>query len=186
MPVFSPEINWIDPLLEELEFETPITRFRADTEQRQANRLTPHRKFSYLISALDPQEGALLEALVYGGQGIEWTVPYWRSSRYLPVARSAGNTTLAHDTTWLGYEIGESVLFWRSAYEYEASVLSNVSDTTLTFAALVANWSLSAPRPQVMPAFQALISPSMSADYVSKEFKTVRVEFDLKVEAYGD
>ncbi len=186
MAVFPLDANWTEPFGEDLEFETTIVPFHADTEAREALRLTPHRKFTFLVSAMEAREGALVEALAYGGQATEWTVPYWRAARYLPVARSIGNTTLALVTTGLGYEIGESVVFWKSPYLYESKILSGVSGTTLTFAALVKDWPLTTPYPWVVPGFQALLSPNTSFDYVNKELKTVRLEFDLKVEAYGD
>lgn len=179
--LFTPEINWQQALVEELEFETTITPSWGQIEQREALMDTPNRKLSFLVTPSDAREAGLLEALIYAGQVRHWWVPYWRSVLWLPAAKAIGATTLAFDTRYLGYEEGQGVMFWKDPYTAEVAIIEGVTDGGLVFSPLMAAWSATpgVNRTRIMPAFEGLMAPSLDLDYIERSMKSSVVTFDL-------
>lgn len=179
--LFTPEINWEQPFAEELEFETTVTLTYAQQEQREAIMDTPNRRFSFLLSTLEARESGLLETLVLAGQTRTWWVPYWRSAEWLPISRIAGQTTLAFDTRFKGYEIGQGIMFWRDPYTAEVAIITAITNGLLTFSALTQNWSAAsgALKTRIIPAFESFLSPTVDLDYLERSIKQATVSFDL-------
>lgn len=184
-PVFSADINWDDDFVEDLECETNIVVMHDDTEWREALLVTPNTRFSYLVTALTQREASWLEAFIYAYQGKEVWVPYWRSARYLATAKSIGQTTLAVDTTGLGFVATQGVMFWGNFFNAEVATLSAVTDSLLTFSALTQEWTLTQkPRVRVIPAFLAQMSVDQNVSYEDVDIRQAQLIFD--VSSYGD
>lgn len=184
--IFSPEINWLSPLIEEHEHETAIFIAYDGSEQRQSLMDIPHRRLTYSISALDHREAARLEALIRKVQGELCYVPYWRGTSYLnsPPAFSPGAKTRLYfdgDPTKLGFEVGEYAMVWKSPHEaFVSQVYWIFSDGILTEVDL---WQDPGPWParltKVTPAFLGQLAPETDLDYAAKFAKTTQVTFDL-------
>src|SRR5829696_7580218 len=112
--IFSPEINWVNPLIEEHEYETLLFSGYDDTDQRSSLMDIPHRRLTYYISALDARESGLLEGLIRKIQGERCYVPYWRGARYLisRVDTVAGDDLFIADPAAAGFETGELAMLF--------------------------------------------------------------------------
>lgn len=181
--IFTPEINWLEPLLEEREFETSLFIAHDDTEQRESLTDDPNRRLSYLITPMDVRESGLLEALVWGGQAIRFWVPYWRGARYLNANVSIGATVLQVDTRFAGFEVrpGAGAMLFRDAHTAEVVSLSSKTDSTLEISPTIGAWNGLVRRDKVVPVFWGRLAPEIDLDYVAKWGKVGRVIFDLEI-----
>lgn len=181
MVLFSPEMNWVNPLIEELEYETVIMPGYDGSEQRQALRDKPHRRLSFQVTALEAREAGLLEAFVRGAQTVPCLVPYWRGARYLRAAVNSLDTAVLVDSTaHAGFEVGQGAVFYRSPYEVEATRVTGIAAQELTVSRVIAKWR--AKQDRIVPAFAGLLSPSVSLDYAAKFAKQAPLTFDLDIE----
>lgn len=178
--LFSPDMDWQQPLIEDLEFETAITHYDGDTEKREGLTDIPNRRLAYLVSATNAREALLLESLIAAGQARMFWVPYWRSADWLPSAAIIGQTTLALDTLHKGYDDLHGVMFWQDWFHAEVVELTEVTDSLLTFDPLTSNWSATGrTRAKVVPVYRGLLAPSVGVSYLERSLKQAKVSFDL-------
>lgn len=176
--IFTPEINWSEPLTERFEHETSIFSSQGERERRASYRDLPHRRFNYLVTAGEAQEAGFLESLIYWHQDKLLWIPYWRGEQYLGVNRSIGQTSLAINTVGRGFIVGGGVMFWHSFLKAEVAVVTAVATNLLSFSALTRAWK---DNDKVMPAFLGYVAPTEDLDYANREIKLVRVTADLVV-----
>ena len=152
--IFTPEINWLNPLVEEHEFETPIFVSHDGSEQRQSLMNVPHRRLTYNISALDYREAARLEGLIRRVQGEPCYVPYWRGARY--VTNIVGNVIFT-DTLFAGFEIDNWAILIRDAHTVGVAKITNVQPNSVTLAAAIpGTWPFN--RTKIVPTFLGQLS----------------------------
>ena len=173
--IFSPEINWLNPLVEEYEYETTIFITHDGSEQRQSLMDTAHRRLTYNITALDAREAARLEGLIRKVQGEPCYVPYWRGARY--VTNIVGNVIFA-DTLFAGFEIDNWAILIRDAHTVGVAKITDVQANTVTLATTIpGTWPFN--RTKIVPAFLGQLAPESDVDYAAKFAKTAQVVFDL-------
>lgn len=178
--LFSPEMDWAEPLTEQLEFETTISEFYKGLEKRQGLLSIANKQLSYLVTVDEPKEALLVEALITAGQATRFWVPYWRSASWLTASTVVGQTTLAIDTIAKRYDANHAVMFWQDAFHAEVVDLISVTDSLLTFAPLTAIWNGSGRnRAKVVPVYRGLLAPSIGTDYLERSIKQTRVTFDV-------
>jgi hypothetical protein len=180
--LFTPEMDWSQPLIEDLECETTVVRYDGDTEQRSGLTDIPNRRLTFLVTAETAKLGMLLEALIAAGQAGTFWVPYWRSASWLTVAKTIGQDTLALDTLHKGYEFGQGIMFWQDAFHAEVAELTIVSGTLLTFTPLTSAWAAAGrTRAKVVPVYRGILAPSIPVSYLERSIKQAKVTFDLIV-----
>jgi hypothetical protein len=178
--IFSPEINWIDSLLEEREYETGIIVSHGEVDQRISLIDTPNRRFTYSISALDEREAALLESLIRRVQGEACYVPYWRGARYvsaLNLVPGFGNEILVN-TVNAGFEVDNWVMLFVDAHRAAVAKITAVTSTAVfTDAVIPGTWPIG--RTKAVPVFLGQLGASVPIDYAAKFAKVVQVAFDV-------
>lgn len=182
--IFSPEINWINPLIEEHEFETLLFNSNDETDQRSSLMNEPHRRLTYTVSAMDALEGARLEALIRKVQGELCYVPYWRGARYLtqPSQFNPGAKTRLYmnDIPSAGFEIGNYVMLYRGPHLVTVDkVYGILADSILTDTVIPDTWP--ARLTKAVPAFLGQLAPEIDIDYQERSLKQASLSFDLKV-----
>lgn len=183
--IFSPEINWLTPLIEEREYETGIIVSHNGTDQRISYMDVPNRRLTYNISALDEREAALLEALIRRVQGEQCYVPYWRGAAYLTQAPAFAPGALTRlwfdgDPAALGFEEGAYAMVWKNPHEAFVSKISSLTeDGILTDSDLLSSGTWPVRRTKVVPVFLGQLAQETSIDYAAKFAKEVQVIFDL-------
>ena len=187
--VFSPEINWLTPLLEDREYETGIISSHDGVDQRISYIDTPNRRFTYSVSALDEKEAALLEALIRRVQGEECYVPYWRGARYASnITNIAGGKRIFCNTATAGFEVDNWAMLFVDAHTVVVGkVIVIASDHIDTDIATALTWPIG--RTKVVPVFLGQLGSATPIDYAAKFAKTVQVAFDIhpvQNEFFGD
>lgn len=175
--IFSPEMNWLQPLLEDHEYETTLFHAFDDTDQRQSLMDVPHRRLSYSISALEAREAQFLEGLIRRVQADPCYVPYWRGARYLDLAITGSTNTIMVNTANAGFELDNWVMLYLDPHTTLISEITEIqADRLIVTPNVTGTWPR---RAKVVPAFLGQLAPSVDVDYASKEAKIVPVSFDI-------
>lgn len=179
--LFTPEIDWSDPFVEEREYETAIFVAYDDTETREGLRDAPNRRFSYTVPSDDLRQSGLLHALIHAGQGVVCWVPYWRKARYLTADVASGATSLAiANPASRGFVVGEGAMFWRDWHTAEAVTIAAMTDTTLVFSPTDRAWNgTSGPPDRIVPVFRGRLAPEIDPSYLGRGLTTAALTFDL-------
>lgn len=181
MPLlFSPEINWLTPFTEELEYETTIVSGYSEYDQRTSLLDVPNRRFTYSISALDAREAGLLEALIRSVQHEPCYVPYWRGARRmnsLVLVPGFANEVYC-DTAFAGFEADNWIMLFVDAHQVGiAKIVGVFADHILTDVVITGSWPIG--RTKAVPVFLGQLAPSVDLDYAAKSAKIAQVVFDI-------
>ena len=178
---FYYEIDWSSPFSEEREYETPIQEFDDGTEQRTSLGDRPNRRFSYLIKALarESDEYQRLHAALRGGQALRWWVPYWPKERRLTSNVGGGGVNVpVGDTTFLGYEIGQGLLLYRSPERYEVVTVTSIGPTQIGTSGFTLAWTTA---DKAVPCFRGLLAPELILVDQDVNLGQTQVTFDLEI-----
>lgn len=141
-PVWMFPPNWETPIVERLEWRTDILSSETGYEQRVSRRITPRRYFEaqFLIQSSDRQAFEILVA-TKGAQ--VWLIPVWQDVTRLTATASVGTDTLALDTRWREFTVGEAVIIrGQKLNSWEAGIIIAKTDTSLQLSAnLEATWT---------------------------------------------
>jgi len=179
--IFSPEINWINPLIEEHEYETRVIQTKGDYDQRISLMDVPHRRLSYTVSAMDARESARLEGLIRVAQGEPCYVPYWRGARYL--TQASETIPGAMTQLWMsnadqaGFEPESYVMLYRDAHNVGIAQVYYVFADRIIIELQTDVWPARVTK--AVPAFLGQLAPETDIDYLERSLKQVPLVFDL-------
>jgi hypothetical protein len=181
---FHFEIDWSERFTEEREHETTIQAMWDDTEQRSNLSEVPNRRFSYLIKCLEIEHDELqrLQARLWGGQHLQWWVPYWPRERFLVANAIAGATSLSvASTARMQLVVGQGVLLYRDPSRFEVVEVVSVAASSIGVAATTLAWQGVGRRDKVIPCFRAFLAPE--SEYITQDVHlgSARVTFDLDI-----
>lgn len=168
---FAFEHNWESPVVDRLEWLTNIIESYNASEQRIRLRKNPRRmvEFSHLIDGA--QDLGLLDSLLYGWGGKEYSVPMWHESSSLTAAAAAADTRIDLKTTDGQFVEGDSVMLWASPSVNEVVEIAGVDSTGLDLAGgLSLDWSVGA---RVMPSKQCILSNSPQVQHSANTLSLV-------------
>lgn len=146
-------------MTETLEWKTDITTGVSGAEQRVCTRRHPRQSFDATCrfkTAFD-QSNALLA--ISAGQSLVWGWPCWHEMQRITSNVSAGDTTIAVDTSTADYRDSDYALLWVSATVFEVLEVSTVGTSSISLSTEVAS-DFAAGRTLIMPLRRANISPS--------------------------
>lgn len=106
LPLWPIAPNWVDPVVERLEFRTAVMSGILGHEQRQAVRYRPRRTIEATFTPFESERAFAMLALQRKGAE-QWRVPLWFDSARLTAGASAGATVLYFDTTGREYRAGD-------------------------------------------------------------------------------
>lgn len=176
-PVWMFPPNWGNDIMEKLEWKTDVLISETGAEQRVSRRLTPRR---YLTATFLLHKAARQQAEMYlAGKGSEvWLIPLWHAVTKLTASALAGASTIALDTRWREYAVGELVILRGSSLNsWEVGTIQSLTDTDITFTAPLENaWT---PETYVYPAKLARIQFNLEADKKTDNTSELRVSFKL-------
>lgn len=192
--LFTPEMNWLNPLTEDIEYETAIISSHSQRDQRISLLDTPNRRLTYSISALDELEALRLESLIRRVQAESCYVPYWRGARRPSAINLVPGfaTQIFVDTVYAGFEIDNWVMLFENAHHAEVAKIVEVQPTYIVTDVVIPGtdpllWPLT--RTKVVPVFLGQLGAVTTLDYAAKFAKTTQVAFDIhpvKRELSGD
>lgn len=165
------------PLVETLGFKTGILLKRDGTEQRSALRMHPRQTFDlmYLTESLERQ---LLEARVFAGQDRTFGIPLWAEASVLTATALTGAATVSvDDTRYRDYRVGETVILWTSATEYQSLTLLSKTNTTLTFTDVLTADFVAGDR--AMPVRTAKMSQKISGERYHRNLQRTRLKMTV-------
>lgn len=123
--------NWAKPLAETLEWKTDVLRAHDGSEQRRSLRVLPRMglEYDFMIKGDDAR---LFESLMWGRQARMFAVPMWMDMSSLTASASIGASTIALNTTDLGFANEGVVCIYRSPTVFEIALANIVSAGQIT------------------------------------------------------
>lgn len=134
------EANWIQPVVERLEWLTDILPAYDGSEQRRKLRAWPRISYEFTF---DAQDGArrLLENVVYGWGGRIWALPIWPDIQVLTEPLLAGATVIPSATAGRDFHLdGLAVLIGDSGTPESVEVDAIAADSITLQRPLVSSW----------------------------------------------
>lgn len=129
---FGVRPNWVDDVIERLEWSTDLHEAYDGTEQRIALVAAPRRRYEYSLLE-HTTDAAHLDALLFGWSGRTYCLPLWTDPTVTTAPLTAGALSLpvpeVADQDW--HEDGLAVL-WRSTTEHEAVEVDSVGAGSVT------------------------------------------------------
>lgn len=124
--------DWSNPIAETLEWLTSVIESHDGTEQTSALRFRPRRMLSFDV-VLKGQSAQKFDALVYGGNDIEFAIPLWFQESHL-LESTDGSPQVTFNLEGLGYGPGSNIIFWESPLKYEFSRIVTIDAGIVTLA----------------------------------------------------
>lgn len=138
-PVVTAEPNWGAPVLERLSWLTDVFEGHDGSETRTPLRAIPRRTLEYPVFARG-QAATALDALIWGWQAQQVTLPIWTDPQTLAAPLSTGASAIPCTTAGYDFAAGAwAVLTDGSSYEAVAVATVAASEITLT-GTVAADW----------------------------------------------
>lgn len=157
------EINWLDPLLERLEWKTDVQESYNGTEYRAELRSGPRTEWEFTFDVAEDQR-RLFENVVFGWGARAWALPVWIDVSQLTEELPQGSTFIEVDTEGKDYEEEGLAIVIGPDQNYEAMGIETVSDGGLTLQdPTIATWPVGS---RIYPARSArLLDPRATARF---------------------
>jgi hypothetical protein len=155
------DANWINPVLERLEWNTNIIPAYDKSEQRRQIREFPRWEWEFTFDVKD-QSRRLFENLLYGWGARIWALPIWTDAALLTEDLLAGATLIElEQTAGRDYHVGGIGLILSKDGSFESFEISVVNATSIELqSGLASSWPAGS---KVFPARTArLIDPRAS------------------------
>jgi hypothetical protein len=132
-------MNWGTPMRETLTWLTDVLKSEDASEQRYALRATPRASYSFAFD-VDSRQRRLIENQVYGLGGTPWAVPYWPDGSRATAPVTAGDLSVALNTTMRDFEAGGlALLLSEDGAKFEAFQIASVAPGALTAVRVIEN-----------------------------------------------
>lgn len=176
MAVFTPQAQAGSVELE-TSYLTEVIRSDNGTEQRAMYREIPSRKLRFTARTVELYRTGWLDALTYGAQGEELTVPYWPHASALTATATAGAlVVLSLDTTDRDYQVNGYLVLWASERHAEECQIVAVGGSSVTVVTLAESWPTGTI---VLPAFRGTFSGTLESGKLSGIAAETQMEFLL-------
>lgn len=180
-PVFPFRPNWRTPVVERLEWLTDVHEAKDLTESRIQLRAFPRRYLEYelLESGYD---AARLDALLWGWQAKQFTLPVWTDPQKLTASLPAGSTSIAAETEGFDFYAGGKAVLWQSEQNYEAVDIDSIETDTAgdTFLALAVATTESWPAgTRLFPARLSRLQLDLGVQHTTSTIVGSSLRFEL-------
>lgn len=166
--------NWVNPVVETLEWKTDVLRAYNGSEQRRELRRIARRTFEYDFTARG-KYATELENTLWTWQNKKIVTPIWTEFTKSIGAIGAGQTVLYADTKGLSFVIGGRLMIYKSIDEYEICAIGNVTDGAID---LTTGCGFSWPsNVKIYPVFQAHLPTKISMKRHTDNILTGRISY---------
>lgn len=165
-------------ITERYAFNTSILKTYGGVEQRAKLRSKPEQSLTYTIAAMDQEEAATLEALLFTSQSRVVGIPHWLEAR--SAGAMADQAHVPCDTAYTTFAAGGYALLWRSATDFAVVSIKDVDSTGLTL-----NFPIETSRASgalVVPVSFGRISETVPVDSPTAGVMTAQMTFTLGTE----
>lgn len=180
-PVFPFRPNWRSVVVERLEWLTDVVEARDLTEDRTQLRGFPRRYLEYELLESGYDAGRL-DALLWGWQAKQYTLPIWTDPQKLDVELAAGATSIPAATEGYDFYAGGKAVLWQDERNYETVKIDSIDtdtagDTFLTLTSATAQtWSAGT---RLFPARLARLEPDLAVQRNTAAVVGSSVRFEL-------
>jgi len=128
------------PLTETLGFKTNVLEHKDGSEQRISVRKNPRQSFAGKLYLVDVQR-QIVQALLFGWQGMNVVVPAWSEQMTVSAAVTGGTTdTISVESTdYLDLRIGGLAAIIKDDTTYDVLTVQSLTSTSVTFEQTIAN-----------------------------------------------
>jgi hypothetical protein len=123
--------NWIEPIIERLQWRTDILTARDGSEQRISLRSIPRREFEF-STITQAAQAARADALLWGWGARVFALPIWTDPHVLTTQLSAGSTSIPVPTQYRGYAADSLAVLWLDDFTYEFVDVQSVGANSIT------------------------------------------------------
>lgn len=182
------EANWIQPVVERLEWLTDLIENYDGSEQRRALKGFPRITYEFTYDVADG-ERRTIENILYAWGGRIFALPIWTDVETMTVELLAGETVIPVETAGRDFHVDGLAIFINDLNKFESVEVESIAAQSITIKRpLVASWGIGA---RFYPARTAKMLDGrgygrMTRNYVRglARFKTVQeIEAPALVEA---
>lgn len=169
--------NWIEPVIERLEWKTDVLEHYDGTEQRIGGRSGPRRIFEFRVTAR-MEDRERLAALIWGWQANPFALPMWQEPRALTASALVGDTVVFLDTTEREFHDGGlAVILADSGTSELVEIDTLLADDRMTLAdELKNNWPAGTA---IYPARIALLTDAQAVHAHNSVVEDGRFQFQV-------
>lgn len=175
--VFSVAPNWDAGVSETISYLTDVLVSHNDTEQRRGLRSRPRRPLKFSALALDAQDAAGMESLIWGWQHRPYGVPFWQDAQPLEADIDAGDSLIRVNTVDRLFAVGGLALIWESEFVFEALSIEAVTDDSIAVSSPTQFAWRSGYGSKIVPLFLGRLSNSVDVMRLASFMDSVEVEF---------
>lgn len=164
------------PFSEELEFVSTVNRSKDGTEKRASIRPLPRVAWDFEYLAEEGDEAQILENLLFDYQARSFGVPGWFFDSFLTTAATAGDTSVAVDSTaYRDYRVGGLAVVFTSQGVFDVVEITTIGATSLAFSSpLVGSYAVGT---KVLPLSPSLVSPRVDQGRYPVGLQRLRLRF---------
>lgn len=153
--------DWLVPVTETLHFSNEILQSHDRTEQRISLRKGYSRHTYTTRERVKKTDWPTFAAILHKSAKSTWQIPIWTESEVYTSTLSAGASTIAIDTRYANYVVGDYAAIYQPGL-YEVAVVQAVTDNLLTLTAGISNTYID--QCFVMPCKHAYLQDQLTAE----------------------
>lgn len=170
--VFPIAPNWVNPVVERLEWFTEVLEMRDGSEQRIRHRQNPRQSVEFEILAIGDVANRVGN-LLFSWLGRQWGLPLWFHMQQITV--SASGNTVTCPTAGYEFQVGGYLFLYTSVESYETAQIASITGSTLTTVLpLTSTWL---PGTWVMPLRFSRVKDDITLSHINGEVTTGIVRF---------
>ncbi len=175
--IFAP--NWVQPVIERLEWRTDVMESHTGFEQRVRLRAGARRSFEYSVLAGSDTERVTLENLLLSWQARVFGLPLWTDVALAASPIPSGATSIAVTTTNRDFAVG-GLVGLVLGMESEFAEITAVLPASLTLKSpLDATWPIGT---KILPVRPARVQNGLGLTYLNDAIGQATVRFQLEDE----